>query len=337
MDGRMVTLPSNTLGPSLMQPITCSLIGLAVLRAETWQRGKRTGRQCCGAIECDNPGCNLILRPQTRAAGRERQLAQDCLCGGRLRQYECDVTSYLYSFKHGVYYINGGYHQHSRPTHILHLLPNEKVRFEKVVMENPNVKPLALVVGQPTIHGPGLSVAEISPVLLNADRVKFERRQVRNANGAGGHGGDDFVAKFAAFEEEHPGFVIFSRFGPVTVIVMQTRYMVSKLLKDRIDGEAVNGIVSDAAHGYWLDPTDLLILSSVYGSDLHCWIPGIMTYTNGASEEHYRYHFLALFESIAMECERRGVSVADDHFANVCFTCLCLHSHLIVEKSGCGL
>jgi hypothetical protein len=44
---------------------------------------------------------------------------------------------------------------------------------------------------------------------------------------------------------------------------MQTRYMASKLLKDRIDSDAVNGIVSDAAHGYWLDPTTLLIISSV--------------------------------------------------------------------------
>jgi hypothetical protein len=295
--------------------------------AEMWQHGKRTGRKCCGSMECDNPDCDIVVRPQSRRAGREKQLAQPCPCGGRLRQLNCSVTSYLYSFEQGVYYINGGYHHHPRPTHLLHLLPGEKVRFEKIILENPTVKALALVVGRPGIHGPGKSIAEISPLLLNADRVKFERRRVQHSSRSGTQGGDDFVAKFSTFEEEFPGFVVFSQFGSVTVIIMQTRYMASKLLKDRIDSDAVNGIVSDAAHGYWLDPTTLLIISSVFGIELYRWIPGIMTYSNGASEEHYRLHFLALFQSIAAECARRDVPLSDELFANVNY--ISIHHSLV--------
>lgn len=255
--------------------------------AESWQHGKRTGRKCCGSMGCDNPGCDVVVRPQSRRVGREKQLAQPCSCGGRLQQLNCAVTSYLYSFEGGVHYINGGYHHHPRPTHLLHLLPGEKVRFEKIILENPNVKALALVVGRPGIHGPGGSIAEISPLLLNADRLKFERWRVQHWSGNSTQGGDDFVAIFATFEREFPGFVVFSQFYWVTVIIMQTRYMASKLLKDRIDSDAVNGIISEAAHGYFLDPTTLLIISSVFGIELYRWIPGIMTYSNGASEEHY--------------------------------------------------
>lgn len=291
--------------------------------AEHWQRGKRTGRECCGSIECDDPACSVIIRPQTRALKRQDQLAQSCVCGGKLHEISCGVVSWLHTYRDGVHYINGGYHQHPRPTHILHLLPNERVRFERIVIENPSAKPLALVVGRPGLHGPGKSVAEISPALLNADRVKYQRKLVQVDKGIGGKGGDDFVAQFSAFEQVHPGFIQFSQFGPITVIVMQTRYMLSKLLKDRIDREAVNGIVTDAAHGYWSDSKMLLIMSSVYAVDLHCWIPGLITYSNGASEEHYRIHFMALFGSIAEECSRRELTVTDAMFANVS---ICLYS-----------
>ena len=49
-----------------------------------------------------------------------------------------------------------------------------------------------------------------------------------------------------------------------------------------------------------------------------CWIPGILSYTNGASEKHYQLHFVALFKSFAAELRKRGLDTSDDaHFGNV--------------------
>ncbi|KAJ3804557.1 hypothetical protein F5876DRAFT_82964 [Lentinula aff. lateritia] len=47
--------------------------------------------------------------------------------------------------------------------------------------------------------------------------------------------------------------------------------------------EPVNGIVSDAAHGFWREQNSLLITSSIYEAELHCWIPVLFSYSNGAS------------------------------------------------------
>jgi hypothetical protein len=57
---------------------------------------------------------------------------------------------------------------------------------------------------------------------------------------------------------------------------------------------------------------------------LNCWVPGILSYTNGATANHFSHHFRALFEGIAVEAERtrRGIEVVDKLFAGVsiCFT-----------------
>ncbi|KZP09684.1 hypothetical protein FIBSPDRAFT_900290 [Athelia psychrophila] len=111
----------------------------------------------------------------------------------------------------------------------------------QIILANPKITALPLLVGVPTIQGPGQSVTEISPILLNQDHIKAEC----------------FIRQFAEFQSGHPGFVVHSMIGLVTVIVMQTQYIVSNL--------AVNGIATDAANGYWQDHKVLLLISSVYG------------------------------------------------------------------------
>jgi hypothetical protein len=93
--------------------------------------------------------------------------------------------------------------------------------------------------------------------------------------------------------------------------------MRSQLVKDDILDGPVNGMVSDAAHGWWKNRKALLMISSTYCPVLHCWVPGVVSYTNGASRNHFAAHFLALLQSIALEAERRGISVTDDLFKNV--------------------
>lgn len=285
--------------------------------ANTWQKGKLTRRKCQGAIECDNEECTIITRPQTRASGIAKQLEEPCACGGNFIHHSCDVLSTLHTFKGGVYYHNGGTHHHSRPTVRLHLSKTEQQDFSRIVGAHPTTGPLQLLVGRPGVDGPAASVANISPVLINADRVKYERRKV--LKGPGGYGGDNFLKEFAKFETSNPGFIRTAQFGQITVIVMQTSFMASRLIKAMsVKAEAVNGIVSDAAHGFWRERNSLLIVSSTYEPvHLKCWVPGLISYSNGGTQEHYRIHFFELFLSIAQECDTRRIEVTDDAFANV--------------------
>ncbi|KAJ7703657.1 hypothetical protein B0H17DRAFT_872502, partial [Mycena rosella] len=247
-------------------------------QAETWPEGKITRRRCQGIIECGNRTCRIIIRPQTRPAGIQKQLSVRCSCGGELTHHTCDVTSVLHTFKHGIHYHNG--------------------------------------VGRPGVHGPGESVADITPLLYNTERIKYERRKI--LQGSGGNGNTNFMAQFSKFEQDHPEFIRDSQFGKVAVIVMQTPFMASKLVKATIEMEAVNGIVSDAAHGVWRDKNSLLIVSSTFEPDgLKCWVPGLMSYANGGTAEHYRIHFFNLFLGIAEECASRELEVTDALFANV--------------------
>lgn len=279
--------------------------------AEEWGNGKRSWRQCLGVIKCDNPQCEIITRPNTTPHRMSIQLQKACLCGAELSHYGCAVRSTLWTWLGGVHYENGGMHMHARPTHILHLLPRETIQFERIIKSHPKTGPLALIVGVPEISGPGESVADISDVLLNAHRVSKEKQKIKNLTG------DSFIAAFAQFSMDHPGFVVHAQLGEVTVISLQSPFMVSQLVKDgSIDGP-VNGTVNDAAHGWWKERTSLLMITSAYSPDLLCWVPGLFSYTNGASAQHFKYHFVGLFQSIAAEAEGRKILVEDHLFSGV--------------------
>ncbi|KAJ7679984.1 hypothetical protein B0H17DRAFT_943664 [Mycena rosella] len=263
--------------------------------AAEWPNGKRTGRRCRGIIRCTNTVCSIIVRPQTRMKGIQKQLIEFCRCGGKLVHVDCGIVSYLYSFAEG---------------------------FTRIVEDHPTVGPLSLLVGRPGLHGPEASVAEISSVLFNKDRIKSERRAVKHR----GNLPTSEVAEFAQFEKDFPGFVIFSQFGAVRVIVMQTPFMVSQLVKNHVIlRDAVNGIVSDGAHGYFMERTALLLMSSSYCVDLDCWVPGIMSYANGATQEPFFLHFISLFESMAQYAEKQGKKLTDVAFKNVRLLSLLFH------------
>ncbi|KAJ7756530.1 hypothetical protein B0H14DRAFT_3896312 [Mycena olivaceomarginata] len=197
--------------------------------AAVWKDGKLTRRQCQGIIQCESVDCSMVTRPQTRKAGVENQLSKLCICGSRLVHLACKVRSTLHTFSGGVYYQNGGTHDHPRPTVRLHLAKEERDEFAAIVREQPKTGPLKLVVGRPTASGPAQSVAKISPLLVNADRVKYERQKV--LRGSGGHGGDHFLSEFAKIEASNPNFIRSSQFGLVSVIVMQTPFLASRLIK----------------------------------------------------------------------------------------------------------
>ncbi|KAG2342656.1 hypothetical protein BDR05DRAFT_963859, partial [Suillus weaverae] len=152
--------------------------------AENWQDGFRTWRMCLGIILCNEPTCQIITRPATRKATLVSQLHAPCDCGGRLVHQECPgkVTSILYRFRGGVYYEHHGNHDHARPARILHLTKSQRARFESIVAANPHARAAELYTGVAGLTGPQSSVAEISSVLYNVDRIKAELRCMRESS-----------------------------------------------------------------------------------------------------------------------------------------------------------
>ncbi|KAG6916293.1 hypothetical protein DXG01_007490 [Tephrocybe rancida] len=143
-----------------------------------------------------------------------------------------------------------------------------------------------------------------------------------NTTGGGNHtgstdanswelGGDSFIDKFTMFETTHPDFVVLAAMGKTTVVSTQTSFMCSQLVKDQELNGPINGLVSDAAHGWWAVHNHLLMVTSVYCPVLLCWVPALLSFTNGASAQHFKYHFLALFQSISDEAEERQIEVED--------------------------
>ncbi|EIN09954.1 hypothetical protein PUNSTDRAFT_36808, partial [Punctularia strigosozonata HHB-11173 SS5] len=250
--------------------------------AETWVEGKKSDRTCHGVIVCGNADCVYRVRPHARPKQIPRQLEAPCpKCKWVLKWIKCGIKSYLHTFKDGIYYINVG--------------------------------ALGLLVGAPTRDGVGRSVAQLSDVWRNRDRVQQDMKRVLASQK---NNGDGFVTGFAQFQADYADYLLHHIFGVVTVLSLQDSFMRHLLVKETILGDPINGLVTDAAHGYWADKKALLIISSTYSPDLNCWVPTIASYSNGASAEHYKQHFIALFESIAMEAEKTGVDITDQLFLN---------------------
>lgn len=121
------------------------------------------------------------------------------------------------------------------------------------------------------------------------------------------------------YQQENPGWIISeTMLGGVTVVSMQTPFMVEQLHDEalQVDGP-FNGVTSDAAHGWWQVHNSLLLVSSVFCVLLQSWVPVLNSYLNGATSSHFKHHFLALLESIACIAIEQGKVVSGSLFANV--------------------
>ncbi|KAF9545917.1 hypothetical protein CPC08DRAFT_649234, partial [Agrocybe pediades] len=243
--------------------------------ASCWEEGKRQKRTCLGAILCNDSTCDIVIRPQTSVKQIESQLSSLCPAAENenntshsrsltLYHVTCDVVATTYRWEEGVHFSNSG--------------------------------ALSLMVGVPTLEGPGASVMDIGDVYKNRDRVDKERQEIVRSLDSGG---DKFIFTFADFCRDHPEAIVYSVFGEVTVISVQTPFMRSNLIKDDALTGPVNGIVNDATHSYWKEKNALLMISSCYCPILFCWLPGLMSYTNGGTEQHFTHHFYALFTTMA--------------------------------------
>lgn len=214
----------------------------------------------------------------------------------------------------GYRYEHYGLRGHRRPPRVLHLLPGERKEFNDLVRQNPTSTPSALVTGVPNGAGSEKSAADISPALLNRDRVAKERNKVKNQPDVGGN---KFLQTFAEFDRLHPGFVVTSKIGDMTVISFQTEAMQELLVKFDLVDKPVNGIMSDATHKFFKESEAVLVMTSAYSPELQSWAPGLMSYSNGQTAEHFRLHFKTLFRNMARVAARRSMEINDKLFAGV--------------------
>ncbi|CAK5280802.1 unnamed protein product [Mycena citricolor] len=282
------------------------------VNAETWDLGKLTRRRCHGVILCIL--CKIPIRPHSSRVRIQKQLGPCSKCGADLVHRTCGATANVYVFVNGVHFKHQGSHDHDRPPR-LKLSASESKTLRNLILENPTSGPQQLLVGRPTIDGPGESVATISPLLLNSDRISYERRKIiertdKNSN---------FDREISKIERTYPGVIQFLQWGNrFKIITLQTTFMSSLLTKPLIDSEAVNGFLSDATHRFWnMDKSLLMITSAFEPTHLKSWVPVLVSFIDGGTAEHYRAHFLQLFLAIKRECERLSLVVTDEHFANV--------------------
>ncbi|TFK96617.1 hypothetical protein BDV98DRAFT_515312 [Pterulicium gracile] len=60
----------------------------------------------------------------------------------------------------------------------------------------------------------------------------------------------------------------------------------------------VYGLVSDEAHKTFRDRDKLLMTTSTYSPVIKQWLPVLYSFMNGLTTEHYRHHFLVLFQTL---------------------------------------
>ncbi len=194
----------------------------------------------------------------------------------------------------------------------------EEAEFSELVESHPKLGPAALMLGPSRLNGYGHGAADISQATRHLDRVKYERRQVKARTMA--ESGAWYLTQFSNWQRNHPGVVrTYQNGSDITIISIQTTWMRDMLVLDihNPHEDPLNGLLSDAAHGYWAIGQYLLIVTSVFCDILEFWVPGLFTVSNGTSAEHYRYHFKGVLESIAKVAVTKKMDIHDEMFAGV--------------------
>nr|GAT49979.1 predicted protein [Mycena chlorophos] len=268
-----------------------------------------------------NDNCTIIVRPLTKSKARTRQLAQGCRCGSALHWHKCGSISKYYIHSTGVHYVNGA-HRHPRPPNERKLTPGQSLGVALDVRDHPDAGPAQLMAGVHAVGGPGKSSADRNPLLLNPKRMGYERRKALEKLEPGYRTRDThFEPEMEAFKVKHPDWTInVYYYTDFKVVVLQSPFMRQLSVKDPIEEEAVNGVVSDAAHNYFKGRNNYLFVSSGYEPEfLRSYVPLVFSYSEGASAAHYVVHFRQLFAGMVQEWRamRPGEPIPDSIFANV--------------------
>lgn len=290
----------------------------AVKTTRLKNRSSKLLRECQGVLVCSGEECPGLVRPKTTALLLSSQLNTDLCpiqtCGLPLRHVECKAKCTIIKYgDNSRLFEHIGFHRH-RPPPNLHLTPTQRTEFNEIVQSNPTRTPVQLITGT-SLDGPGRPVTSLDPSLNNVDRVAYYRRGVMNGGDQPRRGGDKFVDAITSFMEKHPGFIVFLRFAPSALIILQTEFMASLMAKEA-RSDARNGFVTDSHFSFFHADNRYLFVTGTFSTDLNAWVPVMYAYSGGQSEEEYRVYFYTLFEKMHKKLGTK-VDITDDDLAQV--------------------
>lgn len=276
-------------------------------------------RECQGVLVCSREGCSGVVRPRSTPILLQEQIIEQLCpivsCGRPLRHLQCKARCTILT--HGDKtrtFEHSGFHLH-RPPRNLHLTPEQLAAFKTKVLAAPKLTPVQLITGT-SLDGPGQPVTAIDPSLNNIDKVAHLRRAALSGSDQPPRGGDKFVESIAAFERKNPGFITFLRFAPTVLIMFQTEFMASLMVKE-VRSDARNGHTTDAHHSFFHGDKKYLIVTATFSTDLNAWVPVMYAYAGGQSEEDYRAYFFVLLETMHKKLGTK-VDITDEDLAQVC-------------------
>lgn len=212
-------------------------------------------------------------------------------------------------------YEHHGEHSHHRTPQVLHTTKAEFEKFAQRVASNPQSTPMALQVGD-DFNPP---ITTIAAPYMNPDRVRRDKSEVLKRVGFPRHG-VVFFDLIASFDVDYPNFLLPNcRWGVITIACFQTTFMRERLSEVLRVDDQVYGLVSDAAHKIFKDRSKLLITTSSYPPVIKQWLPVLYSFVNGSTIEHFRHHFLVLFQTLTWQQHKEGLQVTDQDFAMVRF------------------
>lgn len=288
--------------------------------------GHVTIRHCQGIFVCPVPDCKFQARPATTAEGRECQSERKCKLHHRtLFKMDCDVFQRITKWAGGEIFEAHGHHKHPRPRQLKHLTTTENERFESIMKANPKATTASLWSGEPGPLGASQPMYEISSILINPDRIEYQSRALKEKHKKKGKKNlsamEQSFEEFKHFEDKHPGFVLKASLISPIVIVLQTAFMLARLVENfhpEKTGLGISGIATDAAHKFFANRDIVLIVSSVFCHILDRWIPVLITISMGQTSEHYEEHFYNLISRVYNYCKENGLVYDDKLLGMVC-------------------
>lgn len=148
--------------------------------AEDYTFGIRRNRPCLGYLYCNNPRCEIMVRPPVKRENFNEAIGSPCACNQlregekakyMLRHHSCPNKSVFKKYKYGVYYHNGVPHNHDKFTKTIHFDKEQRMRLQNLVYENPKAGAAALRSGN-TISGD--SLIKISGRFINKSIARDE-------------------------------------------------------------------------------------------------------------------------------------------------------------------
>ncbi|EGG04179.1 uncharacterized protein MELLADRAFT_89606 [Melampsora larici-populina 98AG31] len=262
---------------------------------------------CLGVIVCKSLGCDYLGSPPTAAPKRAEWMSkpQKCpaaRCTEELQYIECnDTLCRLDEHVSGWGIIrHSGIHNHRWPRRGK---PDKLslAKFAKRVVENPDVGPLRHKVGRaPAGKKEIVTASNIHAGFGNLHRTGYYRRKLlgeagvipeKSVPGAA----DNFIMDMYHWSERGLNVVSCSMKRVNMHMTFQTDWMHQQLMARDEDNRVYGGgLLSDVTYKFFKN--GYLLSTSMYHEDLRRWIPILLTWLKGMTENHYAAHFSTLMK-----------------------------------------